>query len=196
MTSEFFLARKPVSAPGPYYSLSTNLDSYRLRNTHLPEIKALVEHLDSYRPSLKSDIHNLTFLLSLIIEDRCLPEQRLRLETLCESQIVSGEHAAQSLKDLFEFTDECLGFLAETTQPDQSITEGSPCSLVSLGSLAETTPDQSITESSPRSLVSLGEQVDDSTAFPRPSSLDNLFLSSPLNSPDIDSFRPNYFNSN
>jgi hypothetical protein len=43
----------------------------------LPEVDTLVEYLDSYRPSLKADIQNLTFLLLLFIEDQCLPDQRL-----------------------------------------------------------------------------------------------------------------------
>jgi hypothetical protein len=63
----------------------------------LAEVDALVEYLDSYRPSLKADIQNLTSLLSPLIEDRCLPDQRLKLEMLSESQI-----ATQSLKELFE----------------------------------------------------------------------------------------------
>jgi hypothetical protein len=59
----------------------------------LPEVNALVEHLDSYRLSLKADIQNLTSP----IKDRRLPDQRLKLKMLSESQIVSREHATQSL---------------------------------------------------------------------------------------------------
>jgi hypothetical protein len=40
----------------------------------LIEVDALMEHLDSYRPSLKADIQNLTSLLSPLIEDLCLPD--------------------------------------------------------------------------------------------------------------------------
>jgi hypothetical protein len=63
----------------------------------LAEVDVIVEYLDSYRPSLKADIQNLTSLLSPLIEDQCLPDQRLKLEMLSESQI-----ATQSLKELFE----------------------------------------------------------------------------------------------
>jgi hypothetical protein len=60
-----------------------------------------VEYLDPYRLSLKADIQNLTSLLLPLIEDRCLPDWRLKLEMLTESQITSGEHITQSLKELF-----------------------------------------------------------------------------------------------
>jgi hypothetical protein len=88
----------------------------------LIEVDALVEYLDSYRPSLKADIQNLTCLLSLLIEDRCLPDQRLQLEMLTESQIASGEHTDRLLKELFEFTSGYSSFLTEAafdlSQPD------------------------------------------------------------------------------
>jgi len=58
-----------------------------------------VKYLDFYRPAFKDDVKNLTSLLSPLIEDRCLPDQRLKLEMLSESQITSGELAAQSLKE-------------------------------------------------------------------------------------------------
>ena len=134
-------------------------------------IDALMEHLDSYRPSLRSDIQNLTSLLSPMIEDQCLPGQRLYLEMLTENQIASGYLATQSLKELFEFIDEYSYFLTEAMQ---SI------------------------EDSPYPSVSNGEQA--SMVFPRPytpgqedvgitiSSARNDFLSSALNSPEMDSF--------
>jgi hypothetical protein len=89
---------------------------------------------------------------------------------LSESQI-----AAQSLKELFEFSDD---FLTETAHPDLS---------------------QSITEGSPYPLVNLGEQADGSTAFPGPDTLDQgdpgitsltdyLFLSSPVDPQNMDWF--------
>jgi hypothetical protein len=117
----------------------------------LPEIDALVEHLDSYRPSLKADIQNLTSLLSPLIKDQCLPDQRLQLETLTESQIASREHAARSLKELFEHSDDCSSFLTEAVYSD----------------LCQ--PD---TEASPHPLMNLGEQADSSTALPGPVILD------------------------
>ena len=86
----------------------------------LPEVDTLVEHLDSYRPSLKADIQNLTSLLSPLIEDQCLPDQRLQLEMLTESQITSGEHTTRSLKELFEYSDDYSSFLSEIARSDLS----------------------------------------------------------------------------
>jgi hypothetical protein len=117
--------------------------STSVRNMTLIEVDALVEYLDSYRPSLKADIQNLTCLLSLLIEDRCLPDQRLQLEMLTESQIASGEHTDRLLKELFEFTSGYSSFLTEAafdlSQPDTK---------------ASTSP-----------LVSFEEQVDSSTTI-------------------------------
>jgi hypothetical protein len=117
----------------------------------LPEIDALMERLDSYRPSLKADIQNLTSLLLPLIEDRCLPEQRLRLEILTESQIISGEHATRSLKELFEHSDDCSAFLIEAAYSNLS------------------QPD---TEASHAPSVNLGEQADSRTALPSPDIFD------------------------
>jgi hypothetical protein len=98
----------------------------------LIEVDALVEYLDSYRPSLKADIQNLIFLLSPLIEDRCLPDQRLYLEILTKSQIVSREYTNRSLKQLFELTNSYLSFLTQAafdlSQPD---TKASTSPLVS-----------------------------------------------------------------
>ena len=58
------------------------------------------------RPSLKSDIQNVTCLLSVMIEDRCLPDQKLWLEMLTDEQIASGELATNSLEELLKVTDE------------------------------------------------------------------------------------------
>jgi hypothetical protein len=55
---------------------------------------------------LPSDIQNLTPILYSLIEDRPLPDQKLCLEMLIESQIASGE-------ELFKFTDECSYFIGE-----------------------------------------------------------------------------------
>jgi hypothetical protein len=104
-----------------------------------------VGRLDSYRPSLKTDIQNLTSLLSPLIEGCCLPDQRLKLETLSESQIAFGEHETYSLKELFEFTDECSSFLTEEALSDLP---------------------QPNTEASIHPLVSLGEQAGGSTTMP------------------------------
>jgi hypothetical protein len=153
-----------------------SLTNHRLRNIHLPEVDALLEHLDSYRPSLQSSIQNVTLLLSLVIEDRCLPEQKLHLEMLTESQIASGEHAAQSLEELFKLTDEFSYFLAQNIHSDlpQSVTEGSPSPLVSPRKQGNT----GISFSGPDAIV----PMDVGITF---SSVNTAFLSSPLNSPEI-----------
>lgn len=117
----------------------------------LPEIDAHVERLDTYRPSLKTDIQNLTSLLPPLIEDRCLPEQRLQLETLTKSQIASGEHAAQSLKELFEYSDDCSAFLSEAAYFDLSRP-----GIVALPPLS----------------VDIGERANSRTALPGPSIFD------------------------
>jgi hypothetical protein len=77
MRSELLFTRSPFSMPQLYVGLIANLDDHSLRNMKLPEVYALVEHLDFYRPSLKADIKNLTSLLSPLIEDHCLLDQRL-----------------------------------------------------------------------------------------------------------------------
>jgi hypothetical protein len=69
MKSEILFARPPFLIPHLYSSLITDLNNCSLQNVTLPKIDALVEYLDSYRPSLKADIQNLTSLLSLLIED-------------------------------------------------------------------------------------------------------------------------------
>jgi len=102
-------------------SLITDLVDHSLRNMQLPEVDTLVEYLDSYRPSwpsLKADIQNLTSLLSPLIEDQCLPDQRLQLETLTNSQIASREHTTRSLKELFEYSDDYSSFLTEIARSD------------------------------------------------------------------------------
>ncbi|PVH75156.1 hypothetical protein DL98DRAFT_536828 [Cadophora sp. DSE1049] len=124
-----------------------DLTNDNLRNMKFPEVDALVEQLDSYRPSHQANIQNLTSLLLPLIEDRCLPEQRLQLETLTESQITSGEHAARSLKELFEHSDDCSAFLTESAYSDLS------------------RPD---IEASPDPSMNLGEQADSRTALPGP----------------------------
>jgi len=117
----------------------------------LPKVNALVERLDSYRPSLKADTQNLTSLLSPLIEDRCLPDQRLQLKTLTKSQIASKEYTARPLKELFKYSDDCLSLLTEAARSDLS---------------------QPNTEASPDHLVNLGEQVDSSTTLPGPDIFD------------------------
>lgn len=95
---------------------------------------------------------------------------------LSESQI-----ATQSLKELFEFSDDYSSFLTETAHPDLS---------------------QSITVS-PYPLVNLEEQADSSTAFPDPDTLDQgdlgitlftdyFFLSSLVDPQDMDWFRGDF----
>jgi len=138
MTSEFF-ARRPFSTAQLHNNRVTNLEHRSLRNLTILEVDALVKYLDSYRPALNDDIKNLTSLLSPLIEDRCLPGQRLKLEMLSESQITSGELAAQSLKELFDLSDECSYFLTEADGSDlpQSGTEASLSSQVDLEKQAD-----------------------------------------------------------
>ena len=174
MTSKYF-ARCPFLTPQPYDSVITDLDDLSLRNIKLLEVDALVEYLDSYRPSLKADIQNLTSLLPPLIEDQRLLDQRLELEILTGSQITSGEHATRSLKELFEFSDGYSSFLTETARSDLS---------------------QPAAEASPDPLVSFGEQAEGSTALPGPHILNqddsdlvytkSLFLSSPVDAQEMD----------
>lgn len=74
-----------------------------------------MEYLDFSRPSFKINIRNLTSFLSVLIENRCLPSQRLILEVLSENQIASGEHASRSLKELFKYAGGHTYFLTEKT---------------------------------------------------------------------------------
>ncbi len=95
-----------------------------------PATANAVEYLDSYRPSLKADMENLTSLL-LLVKDQCLPDRRLELEMLTESQIASGELATRSLEELFKYSDNYSSFLTEIARSDHSppITEASPDSI-------------------------------------------------------------------
>jgi hypothetical protein len=167
--------------PQLYVSLIANLDDHSLRNMKLPKVDALVEHLDFYRLSLKADIKNLTSLLSLLIEDYCLPDQRLQLEMLTKSQIASREHAARSLKELFEFSDNCSFFLTKAAGSDLS---------------------QPNTKASTYPLVSFGKQAGGRTASLGPYILDaddpsitlyTGYLLSPTNWEEIDWFREDFF---
>jgi hypothetical protein len=88
---------------------------------------------------------------------------------LSESQIASQEHATQSLRELFEYSDDYSSFLTETARSDLS---------------------QSIIEGSPSPLVSFREQADRSPAFDQDDRdltyTKVLFLSSPVNAQDMD----------
>jgi hypothetical protein len=144
----------------------------------LPDVDTLVEHLDSYRPSLKADIQNLTSLLSPLIEDQCLPDQRLLLEMLTKSQITSGEHITRSLKELFEYSNDYSSFLTEIAHPDPS------------------------TEASTDALASFGGQAGGSTALPGHCILEpgdpsitsfTDYLSSPTSWGEMDQFGEDFF---
>jgi hypothetical protein len=93
------------------------------------------------------DIQNVTDLLSLMIEDRCLPDQKLLLETLTDKQTVSGWLAANSVKDLLNFTNEEAYFMYLDLPLSPS-------------------------EWSPSYPASLGEQSNASTPFPDPNTHD------------------------
>jgi hypothetical protein len=107
------------------------LTNHRFRHIHLPEVDVLMENLDSYRPSLKFDIQSVTYLLSLMIEDRCLPEQKLWLEMLTDEQIALGELTTNSVKELLNYTDEDSYFV--DLHLPRSSSEGSPSPPVSIG---------------------------------------------------------------
>lgn len=72
---------------------------------YILEVDFLVENFDCYWPTFKSDIQNVADLLSLMIEDRYLPDQQLFLEILTDKQIASGELGGNSVKELLDFTD-------------------------------------------------------------------------------------------
>ena len=154
---------------------STN---HRFRYIHLRELDVLARILDCYRPSLKSDLQNVTYLLSLMIEDRCLPDQKLWLEMLTDEQIAYGELATYSVKELLNYTGK---------DPYSMYLELPPSPI----------------EWSPSPRASLGEQSNHSTPFsgpdapdpPHPENVDitistiqEAFLSSPLKSPERESF--------
>jgi hypothetical protein len=90
---------------------------YRLRTIGLSAVDDVVRYLDLCRPSLRADIHNLTPCLYSMIEDRSLPDQKLHLELLTESQVASEEQATQPLEELFKLTDEHSYFMSEAA-PD------------------------------------------------------------------------------
>ena len=80
--------------------------------------------MDFSRPCLKTDIKNLSFLLSALIEDQYLLSRTLLLKVLSEGQIRSRELAIQSLKELLEYSDDVNyadfltdGALSEPSEP-------------------------------------------------------------------------------
>jgi hypothetical protein len=48
-----------------------------------------------------------------MIENRPLPDQKLCLEMLTESQVASGEHVTQPLEEVFKLTDEYSYFMSD-----------------------------------------------------------------------------------
>ena len=52
-----------------------------------------------------------------MIEDQPLPDLKLYLEMLSESQVASGEHATQPLEEVFKLTDEYSYFMSDAA-PD------------------------------------------------------------------------------
>ena len=62
---------------------------------------------------------SLVSTVSLMIEDWCLGDQRLRLGLLSDSHIASGELVTISLEELFELTDECSYLPTSYTTFDQ-----------------------------------------------------------------------------
>ena len=95
---------------------------------------------------------------------------------LSKSQIISREHKTQSLKELFEFTNNYLYFLTEEALSNLS---------------------QPNTKASTHSVVSLREQASSSTAIPGPNnpSITSLtdYLSSNTDKNEIDRFDEDFF---
>jgi len=80
-------------------------ENHSLRAFTGDEEDALVKYLYRSKPSLKADIENLSTLLLQLIEQQCLLDRKLMLETWSESEIRSREHISRLLKDLFEYLD-------------------------------------------------------------------------------------------
>jgi hypothetical protein len=99
------------------FGLSNDFESHKFLNIHLPKVDALMENLDS-------NIRNVSCLLSSMIEDRCLSDQKMCLEMLTDEQIAPGELATNSLEELLKFTDEASYFT--NYDPSRCATEDSP----------------------------------------------------------------------
>lgn len=109
MKGEFITQPPSPLNTGP----SKDIHIYRLLTIGLSAVDDVVRYLESCRPSLGTDIHNLTPFLYSMIEDQPLPDQKLHLELLTESQIASGEHATQSLEEVFKLTYDYSYFMSE-----------------------------------------------------------------------------------
>ena len=70
----------------------------------VPQVYALMEFLESTISSLKADIKNLISLLSALVEDRRLPNRRLKLKLLSENQF--RKLRSVLLEELFEHSDD------------------------------------------------------------------------------------------
>jgi len=101
--------------------------------------------LDFSRPYLKTDIKNLSFLLSALIEDQYLPSRTLLLKVLSKGQIRSRELAIQSLKELLEYSDDInyADFLTDgaLSEPSEPSSDASPYPFVDFESRAGSTLD-------------------------------------------------------
>ncbi|CZR50576.1 uncharacterized protein PAC_00450 [Phialocephala subalpina] len=84
--------------------LPPDLSNETLRALTVRQEDALIAYLYQLKPSLKSDIQNLTTLLSQVVKYQRLPDKKLKLEMWSEDEI--GSHASGSLNELFEYSDE------------------------------------------------------------------------------------------
>lgn len=66
-----------------------------------PQLKAVLELIETYHPFLKDQLHKLSSsVLPELIEHKRLPVRRLKIE-----QVTIGQIASLSLGELFEFCD-------------------------------------------------------------------------------------------
>jgi hypothetical protein len=161
------------------------LSVHSLRELTAPQEDALVIYLDFSRPCLKTDIKNLSSLLSALIEDQYLLSRTLVLEVLSEGQIRSRELAIQSLKELLKYSDDINyasyltdGALSEPSEPNN---DPSPYPVIDLDNRAGSTLD------SPGANAKESHDLDTSYAY-------YLNLSSLINK-EIDRFGEDYFHS-
>ena len=118
-----------------------------------------------------------------MIEDQRLPGRRLKLELLSESEITSGEHTVQSLKELLKYSDDddITCFLTESDLSDypQSGTEASPHFVID--------PDN-------HSRVNMASTYPDALDLGDPSFKSCTdYLSSPLGEDEMDQFGEDFF---
>ncbi|CZR66024.1 uncharacterized protein PAC_15924 [Phialocephala subalpina] len=163
--------------------LPQDLWDENLRELTAPQEDALIAHLDSSRPCLKTDIENLSSFLSALIEGQCLPKRTLTLEMLTEAQIRSGELEIRPLRELLEYSDD-VNYASYLT--DEALSE-----------LSQTESD-----ASPHPPVDLEHQASNCVNLPNlttsndhnPSNMPYTdYLSSPIDWKEMDRFGEDFF---